>query len=108
MPAPNTLAINAGEYRQKTRDQIRSSAYVIDTLDAALWAVWTTDNFHHAVLAAANLGEEAAGVAAVAGQLAGAIYGAGAIPPEWQATVAWGERFKALAADLLRAGAGVP
>jgi len=106
--APNTLAINAGEYRQKTRDQIRSSAYVIDTLDAALWAVWTTDNFHDAVLAAANLGEDAAGVAAVAGQLAGAIYGAGAIPPEWQATVAWGERFKALAADLLRAGAGVP
>lgn len=102
---PNTLAINGGEWRGKTRDQVRSGAYVVDTLDAALWAVGTTDSFADAVLTAANLGGDAAGVAAVAGQLAGALYGAAAIPPDWRAGVAWADRLETMAADLAREGA---
>lgn len=102
---PNTLAINAGEWREKSRDQLRSSAYVIDTLDAAVWSVGTTDSFADAVLTAANLGGDAAGVAAVAGQLAGAIHGAASIPPEWRAAVAWSDRLEALATDLAIGGA---
>lgn len=97
---PNSLAINGGEWKQKTRDQIRSSAYVIDTLEAALWAVWTGGNFRDAVLLAANLGGDAAGVAAVAGQLAGALYGATGIPQEWLQTLAWRDKLEQLAADL--------
>lgn len=30
------LIINAGEYKDKKREQIRSSGYVIDTLEAAM------------------------------------------------------------------------
>ena len=100
--APNTLAINGGEWKHKTREQIRSSAYVIDTLEAALWSVWNSDNFRDAVLRAANLGGDAAGVAAVAGQLAGALYGASSIPPEWLQTLAWRDKIEQLAADLVR------
>ena len=103
--APNTLAINAGEWKHKSRDEIRSSAYVIDTLDAALWAVWTTDNFRDAILTAVNLGGDAASVGAVAGQLAGALYGCEAIPAEWQSTVAWSAELKDLAVKLAEAGA---
>jgi hypothetical protein len=29
------------------------------TLEAALWSVWQTDNFHDAVLLAVNLGDDA-------------------------------------------------
>ena len=58
------LIINAGEYKEKHRDQIRSSGYVIDTLEAALWAVWHTDNFKDAILLAANLADDADSVAA--------------------------------------------
>ncbi|MCV2869867.1 ADP-ribosylglycohydrolase family protein [Defluviimonas sp. WL0002] len=99
--APNSLAINGGEFKEKSREDVRSSAYVIDTLDAALWAIWTTDTFDEAVLRAANLGGDAAGVAAVAGQLAGALYGFRSIPTEWRDCVAMGDDIKDLSAKLL-------
>jgi ADP-ribosyl-[dinitrogen reductase] hydrolase len=92
--------INAGEYKQKHRDQIRSSGYVIDTLEAALWAVWNTDNFKDAVLLAANLADDADSVAAVAGQLAGALYGVSGMPEEWVENVAWSEHIQELARQL--------
>lgn len=97
---PRPMIINAGEYKQKSRDQIRSSGYVIDTLEAALWAVWNTDNFKDAILLAANLADDADSVAATAGQLAGALYGVSGMPPEWVAKVAWSEHIQALAGKL--------
>ncbi|MBB4637257.1 ADP-ribosylarginine hydrolase Tri1 [Longimicrobium terrae] len=86
---PRAQIINAGEYKSKTRDQIRSSGYVVDTLEAALWSIWNSGSFEEAVLLAANLGDDADSVACVAGQLAGAIYGLSAIPPEWLRKLAW-------------------
>ncbi|WP_192072624.1 ADP-ribosylarginine hydrolase Tri1 [Pantoea agglomerans] len=94
------LLINAGEYKEKYRDQIRSSAYVIDTLEAALWAVWHTDNFKDAVLLAANLGNDADSIAAAAGQLAGALYGLSGIPEGWVEKIAHKERILSLAKQL--------
>ena len=98
--APNLLFISAGEWREKTREQILSSGYVVHTLEAALWAVWQTDNFRDAVLLAANLGDDADSVAAAAGQLAGALYGASGIPAEWLQRLAWRDRIEQLASDL--------
>ena len=59
--------------------RIKSSGYVVDTLEAALWAVshkgdWSKC-FKNDVLAAANRLEQSDTVAAVAGGLAGVIYG---------------------------------
>jgi len=79
-------------WRKANRGQIRSSGYVIHTLEAALWAVDRTGSFGEAVVAAANLGDDADTVAAVTGQLAGAIYGATAIPGAWRAVLAWHDR----------------
>jgi ADP-ribosyl-[dinitrogen reductase] hydrolase len=97
---PRPLLINAGEYKNKTRDQIRSSGYVIDTLEAALWAVWNTDNFRDAILLAANLADDADSVAAVAGQIAGALYGMSGIPDEWVEKLAWSEHIQELGQKL--------
>ena len=94
------MIINAGEYKQKTRGQIRSSGYVIDTLEAAMWSVWNTDNFRDAILLAANLADDADGVAATAGQIAGALYGYSSIPQEWINTLAQHERIAAMAGKL--------
>ncbi len=94
------LLINAGEYKDKSREQIRSSGYVIDTLEAALWSVWHTDSFEDAVLLAANLGDDADSVAATAGQLAGALYGAGGIPARWRDRLAWSGHIAGLADAL--------
>ncbi|HHB1428485.1 TPA: ADP-ribosylarginine hydrolase Tri1 [Serratia odorifera] len=94
------LLINAGEYKDKTRDQIRSSGYVIDTLEAAMWAVWNTDNFRDAILLAANLADDADSVAATTGQLAGALYGYSAIPQAWRDKLVQQERIATMAEDL--------
>lgn len=64
-------------------EEIKSTGYVVDTLEAALWAVATTDNYRDAVLKAVNLGDDTDTVAAVAGGLAGIMYGMDGIPKEW-------------------------
>lgn len=100
-PSPvRVLLINAGEYKQKTREQIRSSGYVIDTLEAAMWAVWHTNNFRDAVLLAANLADDADSVAATTGQLAGALYGYSGIPEEWLKKLVDRKRIVSLAEHL--------
>lgn len=65
------------------RDDIKSSGYIVDTLEAALWCLFTTDSYKECVLKAVNLGEDTDTVAAVAGGMAGALYGYDAIPTEW-------------------------
>lgn len=86
---PGVQRIMGGSYRGKTRNDIRSSGYVIHTLEASLWCVSETTTFREAVLLAVNLGDDADTVGAVAGQLAGAAYGLSAIPEEWFGRLAW-------------------
>ncbi len=62
---------------------IKSSGYVVDTLEAAIWCLYNTDNYRDCVLKAVNLGEDTDTIAAVAGGLAGLHYGVAAIPDEW-------------------------
>lgn len=66
---------------------IRSSGYVVDTLEAAVWCLLTTDNYKDCILKAVNLGSDTDTVAAIAGGLAGALYGYDAIPQEWLNTL---------------------
>lgn len=93
-------AIARGSWIGKTRSDIRSSGYVIHTLEAALWAVSQADNFRDCVLTAANLGEDADTVAAVTGQLAGSLWGTSGIPAEWVRRLAWSLRIRKLGAAL--------
>ncbi len=58
-------------------------SYAMDALAMALHCFYTTRDFASCVLKAANLGGDADTVAAIAGQLAGAYYGASAIPLAW-------------------------
>lgn len=69
------------------REQIKSSGYIVDTLEAALWCVLNTDSYQECVLKAVNLGQDTDTVAAVAGGLAGALYGYESIPSEWLNTL---------------------
>ncbi|KQO99319.1 ADP-ribosyl-(dinitrogen reductase) hydrolase [Methylobacterium sp. Leaf92] len=98
---PAIAAIAAGSWRQETRDEIRSSGYVIATLEAAVWAVGTTTSFEEALIVAVNLADDADTVGAVTGQLAGALYGASAIPDRWLHPLAWRSEISAAADRLL-------
>lgn len=97
---PKPMQINAGTYKNKSRAEIKSSGYIIDTLEAALWSVWNTDNFKDALLLAVNLADDADSVGAVAGQLAGALYGYSSIPKEWLDTLAWHDQIVEMATRL--------
>ena len=76
--------LQRGHWQQKSYQQLKGTGYVIDSLEAALWCFYHTDNYADCVLAAANLGNDADTTAAVAGQLAGACYGYAAIRPAWR------------------------
>jgi len=64
-------------------DAIKSSGYVVDTLEAAVWSLINTNSFDSALLLAVNLGDDSDTVAAIAGGLAGLFYGYDAIPKDW-------------------------
>lgn len=59
---------------------IKGSGWVVESLEASLWAFHTSNSFEETVLKAVNLGDDADTTGAIAGQLAGAYYGFDAIP----------------------------
>jgi len=71
-------------FRELKEEDIRSSGYVVDTLEAAIWCFLNTENYRNCVLKAVNLGEDTDTVGAVAGGLAGLYYGIEEIPEEWR------------------------
>lgn len=75
--------VHLEEFKNTAEDQIKSSGYVVDTLEAAVWCLITTDTYEAAVLKAVNLGDDTDTVGAVTGGLAGLFYGYDKIPDEW-------------------------
>jgi ADP-ribosyl-[dinitrogen reductase] hydrolase len=75
--------IAQGVYRHKKEKEIRGSGYVVESLEAALWAFLNSDSYEEAILTAVNLGQDTDTTAAVCGQVAGAFYGESNIPGEW-------------------------
>ena len=77
-------------------DSIKSSGYVVDALEAAVWSLGTTDSFEDALLKAVNLGNDTDTVGAITGGLAGLYYGYGAIPEDWLSAVKRRKRIEKL------------
>ena len=98
--APAVQRVLGGSWRGRPRDEISSSGYVINTLEAAIWSVARTADFRTAILLAANLADDADTVAAVTGQLAGALYGLSGIPDSWLDRLAWKDRLTDVAHRL--------
>jgi ADP-ribosyl-[dinitrogen reductase] hydrolase len=95
------------EYRGKNADAIRGSGYVVESLEAALWAFARSRTFADAVRCAANLGDDADTTAAVCGQLAGAFYGEGGIPTHWLDALTMKDEIRSLAERLFDRARGV-
>ena len=73
-----------GSYKRREPCEIRGSGYVVKSLEAALWAFHSSQNFREGALKAVNLGEDADTTAAIYGQIAGAHYGVQSIPAGWR------------------------
>ena len=98
--SPSIEQIGAGAYRDKEKDAIRGSGYVVQSLEAALWCFWKTNDYRGAILEAVNLGDDADTTAAICGQLAGAYYGTGGMPLDWLSKLASRSLIEALANRL--------
>lgn len=77
--------------------EIKSSGYVLHTLEASIWCLLTTETYTDAVLKAVNLGEDTDTTAAVCGALAGLLYGFENIPAHWINQLARANNIKELA-----------
>jgi ADP-ribosyl-[dinitrogen reductase] hydrolase len=100
---PKVQAIADGSFKEKSPPEIAGRGYVIDTLEAALWAFHRSDSFEQGVLNVVNLGDDADSTGAVFGQLAGAFYGVEAIPSQWREKLAMLDKIEALATGLYAA-----
>lgn len=98
----NVIDIMKGYYKNKTVNQIKTTGYVIHTLEAALWAFYTTDDFKTGALLLANLGDDADTVCAVYGQIAGAYYGFDNMPRNWIEILAKSKMLKNMINDFLK------
>jgi ADP-ribosyl-[dinitrogen reductase] hydrolase len=81
----------------------RQIGFVLTTLRVAFWASSGAESFEEAVVTAANLGGDADTNAAVTGALAGARFGAEAIPQRWLEPLHRRDHIGGLAMRLLRA-----
>jgi len=75
--------LNDKNFHKLPEEEIKSSGYVVVSLEAALWSLVNTVSYKDCLLKAVNLGEDTDTVAAIAGGLAGLYYGCEDIPKEW-------------------------
>jgi ADP-ribosylglycohydrolase len=91
-----------GSFRQKQPPAIQGSGWVVQSLEASLWAFHAAENFEEAVLQAVNLGHDADTSGAICGQLAGAYWGESGIPKQLRSDLArWDLLEEALAGILV-------
>ena len=102
---PQIDEIALGSYRRKEPPEIAGTGYVVQSLEAALWAFSRSTSYRDGALLAVNLGNDADTTGAVYGQLAGAFYGVSAIPSEWRGRLARAELIGDLA-DRLHGASG--
>jgi ADP-ribosyl-[dinitrogen reductase] hydrolase len=97
-------AVACGSFKYKQPPDICSTGYVVNSLEAALWAFYHTATFEAGALQAVNLGNDADTVGAIYGQLAGAFYGESAIPTHWLERLSKRYLIKTYAIQLAKIG----
>lgn len=81
-------------------DEIKTSGYVVHTLEAAAWNLITTSSYEECLIQTVNLGDDADTVGAVAGGLAGLYYGYENIPERWLSALQKREWIEELCAGM--------
>ena len=100
-PLADEVAIVAGgSFKNLEPPDIQGTGYVVESLEAALWAFHKSRDFRDGALMAANLGDDADTTAAIYGQIAGAHYGVEGIPAGWRRKLAMGPEIVAIADGL--------
>lgn len=98
--AEKIVEVASGSFKDRDPPDIRGTGYVVDALEAALWAFHRSDCFREGALLAVNLGDDADTTGAIYGQIAGAYYGSDAIPATWRNKLAMTDEITSLADRL--------
>lgn len=99
-PAVETIA--SGSYKRRYPPTIRNTNYVLDSLEAALWAFYRSESFREGCLKIINLGDDSTTVGAIYGALAGAFYTATNIPSYATEKLALRDEIENMARELFR------
>ena len=86
------------------RHKVMSGGYVKETYQAAWWAFQTTDCFEDCIIKAINRGHDSDTTGAVAGMIAGAMYGYSAIPDWMVDGLQWKREIEQYSYSLMRVG----
>jgi ADP-ribosyl-[dinitrogen reductase] hydrolase len=86
--------------RGRRPNPLRSTGYVVHTLQSALWLGLTADSAEEAVVDAVALGEDTDTVGAVTGAVVGARFGTASLPERWLSTIPEREELVSLATTL--------
>jgi ADP-ribosyl-[dinitrogen reductase] hydrolase len=70
-------------FAYRTRRRENPSGWVVETMQAVLQSLLATDSFENCLIDVVNRGGDADTTGAIAGMLAGAIYGREALPARW-------------------------
>lgn len=71
------------ELKELEEDEIKSTGYVVDTLEAAIWVTLNTNTYEEAIIEAVSLGDDTDTIGAITGSMVGTIYGIESIPDRW-------------------------
>lgn len=72
------------DFAFRRRRNSNPSGYIVHTLQVVFEALFDTDNFEDCLVHTVNQGGDADTTGAIAGMVAGAVYGVAAIPSRWQ------------------------
>lgn len=75
--------ILSGKLENLNINDIKSSGYVVDSLEASIWCTLKNTSYETAVESAVNLGNDTDTIGAITGSLNGIIYGEKNIPQRW-------------------------
>ncbi len=94
-------AVLDGSYKIKKSKDIQGSGYVVESLEAALWAFYKSNSFEEAILDAVNLGRDADTTGAICGQISGAYWGRSNIPDLWLEKLVMRDEIELMAKQLI-------
>ena len=97
------------EFRFRPRRRENPSGWIVETMQAVLQSLLDTGSFEDCLIDVVNRGGDADTTGAIAGMLAGALYGPTALPPRWLDALDPGVRSRCAvqARSLVQAAAAV-
>ena len=87
LAAGTDLIENYPDFAFRRKRNGNPSGYIVETLRVVFEALFDTDNFEDCLVHTVNQGGDADTTGAIAGMIAGAVYGPGEIPNRWRRAI---------------------